>query len=291
MSPEAEPDVSYSLGDVVSETGLGADLLRAWERRHRAIVPFRTDGGTRRYRASDVARLRLLKSAVDAGYRIGRIAAWSDEQLIEATAPPARSPAVASALVAITVLDAARLERQLRADLQRLGAVGFACELVLPLLEAIGHEWAAGRLPVAGEHLATALLRTLLGEGLDRLRSDGGPRMVVGTPEGERHELGALAAALVAAAHGAVVTYLGPDLPAAELVNAVATTDADVLALGMVHLRLDRARALTREIADSLPEGVVLWVGGAHAAALASDGMIAITQLADIPEQLATMRA
>jgi hypothetical protein len=53
---------TYPLGSVVRLTGLGEHTIRAWERRYAAVIPERTPGGTRRYSAADVARLRLLVS-------------------------------------------------------------------------------------------------------------------------------------------------------------------------------------------------------------------------------------
>ena len=48
---------------VVSErTGLSPDVLRAWEKRYRAVEPPRRDGGSQRlYSDADVERLRLLR--------------------------------------------------------------------------------------------------------------------------------------------------------------------------------------------------------------------------------------
>ena len=73
----------YSMRVVTRMTGLSADTIRAWERRYGAVVPARTDGNTRRYSASDVRRLGLLKEATDRGHRIGDIAKLSEGELAE----------------------------------------------------------------------------------------------------------------------------------------------------------------------------------------------------------------
>ena len=57
------------------------DTLRAWERRYQVVTPLRTPGGTRRYRESDVKRLRLLSAASAAGYPIGDLAKLDDAEL------------------------------------------------------------------------------------------------------------------------------------------------------------------------------------------------------------------
>ena len=47
-APGDDPDLSttYPLRAVVRMTGLSPELLRAWERRYRAIEPLRTPGAT-----------------------------------------------------------------------------------------------------------------------------------------------------------------------------------------------------------------------------------------------------
>src|SRR5688572_16347090 len=81
MSAPMPATPTYPLHAVVRMTGLSPEILRAWERRYRAIEPLRTPGGTRRYRAADVERLRLLKAAVAAGFRIGKVARLSAAEL------------------------------------------------------------------------------------------------------------------------------------------------------------------------------------------------------------------
>ncbi|NNL86495.1 MAG: MerR family transcriptional regulator, partial [Myxococcales bacterium] len=183
------PADTQSLGQVVRATGLSSDVLRAWERRHRAIEPLRTPGGTRRYRDSDVARLRLLKSAVDAGYRIGEVANLSDRELVRRLAAERGEAGerLGAALAAVRAVDATRLQSTVRSELERLGAPAFAREFALPLLQLVGDAWAAQELPVAGEHLASSLLRSVLGGALMESRvDDDAPHVVFGTPEGER---------------------------------------------------------------------------------------------------------
>src|SRR3954463_7705609 len=70
----------YPIRAVAKLTGLGIDTLRAWERRHSAVTPVRDDRGPM-YTDADIARLRLLRGAVEQGHSIGRLAALSDAAL------------------------------------------------------------------------------------------------------------------------------------------------------------------------------------------------------------------
>ena len=72
MSAESDsPTATYPMRVVTRMTGLSPERLRAWETRHRAVMPLRTDGGSRRYTETDVERLLLLRKATEAGHRIG----------------------------------------------------------------------------------------------------------------------------------------------------------------------------------------------------------------------------
>lgn len=259
----------YPLRAVCRITGLSEHVVRAWERRHAAVTPRRTPGGTRRYSEADVERLQLLARVVAAGHGIGEVARLSDAELRARIpkAEPGTRPALDPALEAIQRLDAPEAERLISLQLSALGPVRFAREFALPLLEEIGRGWTESRLCVASEHLASAILRSLLGTSL-RANGAGGPSVVFAAPSGEHHELGVLIAAVTAQAAGARAVYLGPDLPLDELVDAVATIGAKALVLGLTVTPAGRAAELLRELRERLPAEVELWAGGATAASL-----------------------
>lgn len=263
----AKAEATYSLGAVVRLTGLSDHVLRAWERRYEAVRPQRTAGGTRRYRASDVERLKLLAAAVEAGHPIGDIARLPDTELRrrvrEAEAEP--RPPLRAILDAIERLDADAVERLLGLQLASLGARRFVSGVVLPLLTRVGEQWQKGSLSVASEHLASSAVRNLLGGALRRVGTAlQVPPILFTTLSGDRHELGALACAVVAVELGANAIYLGPDLPTGEIVSAARSTGARVVAIGVSRYAPVRLReGAVRELRAELPSGVALWVGGA----------------------------
>ena len=89
MSKRGETFASYPLRAVSKLTGIGIDTLRAWERRHGAVMPIRDDRG-RMYTDADIARLRLLRGAVEQGHSIGRLAGLTDAELRRATVASGR---------------------------------------------------------------------------------------------------------------------------------------------------------------------------------------------------------
>ena len=68
---------SYRIGDVARFVGVSTHALRAWERRYGTVLPNRTPGGSRRYDAAQIERLKTLKGLTDNGHSIGEVARLS----------------------------------------------------------------------------------------------------------------------------------------------------------------------------------------------------------------------
>jgi len=258
-------------------TGISVDTLRAWERRYEAVVPARSDRG-RLYSDADVVRLQRLAELVKRGHAIGTIATLADrelERLVERTETQAASAGADEAPAAdlgalMDGLDRYDLLR-IESNLNRFAAVlpprDLVFAVIVPLLQEVGRRWEAGTLRPAQEHLVSAIVRSVLG-GLLRATARPGatPRLVLATPSGERHELGLLCAALLAASAGYGVVYLGADLPAADIEHAVTEAGARVAMIGLTTPGAV-PRAELRRLSKP-PRGVELWVGGPESHAL-----------------------
>ena len=126
----------------------------------------------------------------------------------------------------------------------------------------------------------SSTVRHILGSFL-RLHAqpDAKVRLLFATPTGERHEIGTLGAAMLAASSGLGVAYLGPDLPAGEIVASVKPTAARIVVLGLTTASAAKARERElRAIVRDLPRDVELWVGGRgaerHAAIISPRGLV-----------------
>ena len=261
-------ELTYPLRTAARLTGLSPELLRAWERRHRVVEPLRTPGGTRRYSAADLERLRLVKAAVDAGHRISQVAHLELAELKRVSAGAETRPAgrLDEILAALHHFDSGEVQRLLSLQLSALGAARFAREIALPLVREIGERWANGQMGIAREHLASSVLRSLLGSALQPTATSLlGPRIVFASPTGERHELGLLMAALTAVGAGANALYLGAELPVEDLLGAVEDTDAAALALSLVTVPAAHAARTVSALRGGLASEVHLWLGGAGA--------------------------
>jgi MerR family transcriptional regulator, light-induced transcriptional regulator len=274
----------HPIGLVADWTGLSQEVLRVWERRYAAVEPARADGGQRLYSDADVERLRLLRRATQGGRSIGGVARLPLAELArvvredeEARAsreavrePPGPEVDVAEAIALAGRLDAEGLEALLRRSAAVAGAPAFLERMVAPFLHAVGEAWHAGQLSPAHEHMATGVVqRVVIGVLGQMSRPEGAPVFLVAGPAGDRHGMGALLAAAVAAAERWRVIYLGPDLPARDIARAAVDSGARTVGLSVVYVE-DRERIVSevRDVRDRLPASVPLLVGGAGAAAL-----------------------
>jgi methanogenic corrinoid protein MtbC1 len=179
--------------------------------------------------------------------------------------------AVAAARVPTAALDAHALDAQLRRVVAREGLFWFLDTFVPAFMHDIGDAWADGSLSIAEEHLASRVVKTLI---LETVRTApvpaGAPRVLVATPSGDLHAVGAAMVAATATIEGWAVTYLGVDVPAADIVRAAASSGARVVALSAVYGGdPQRLVAELRAVRDQLPASVPLVLGGAAAAAAA----------------------
>jgi len=244
------------------------------------VTPERSPRGGRLYNDADVARLRRIKRLVDRGHAIGQVAALDDGQvqaMLDRAGVTAAGPDLAALrarfIAAIESLDARTAQQMLGRAALLLGPRALVLELVVPLLQEIGDRWASGIARVAHEHAASAVVRTVVGGLLATQPSGRVPRtMVVATPAGEQHEMGALVAALLAAVAGWDVLYLGPNLPAEEILAAARTGNAAAVAISIVNqpgsAETEAAQACIAKLVDGLARSVLLLVGGAGAAEL-----------------------
>ena len=240
-------EVQHSIKFAARKSGLTPHVIRIWEKRYDAVSPDRTDTNRRLYSDAEIERLTLLRTATHAGHSIGNIARLPVETLRELVgeipaAPPAAAPkkqsataAVDDAVVAIEKLSAAELEEKLSRAAVAFGQHGLLQKVIAPLARKIGELWRDGAITAAHEHFASAVIRDFLIRNSKPYAANGNaPTLVVGTPAGQLHELGAVMVAAAANDMGWRVVYLGTSLPAIEIAGAARQHQARAVALSIV---------------------------------------------------------
>ncbi|MGC3957150.1 MAG: MerR family transcriptional regulator [Verrucomicrobiota bacterium] len=301
-------EIQHSIKFAARKTGLSPHVIRVWEKRYDAVSPDRTDTNRRRYTDTEIERLTLLRAATLAGHSIGNVARLPTEKLRElaANAPAptiiargedlAVATMIADAVTAVLEHNTLKLEEILSRAAVHLGNHGLLERMIGPLAIRIGELWQNGTITAAHEHFASAVIRNfLIRHSKPYPMSSTTPTIVVATPAGQIHELGAVMAAAAANDLGWRVIYLGTSLPALEIAGAVVRNQARALALSVVFPGDDpNLPAELETLRKNLPIDVRLIAGGraaeGYSEALERYGFVRNTTISDFYAVLEDMR-
>ena len=306
---------TFPIQTVAERTGLSAHAIRAWERRYGAIAPARTPGRHRLYSDADIQRLNLLAEACRAGSQISKLARMGNEELqalLGRTGNPTSADGSGSGNLssrdtgdgafctqvqeAVVRLDTMGLDTVLQRAQVSLGDQGLLRRVITPMARELGRLWRTGQITAAQEHFFTAMAKVFIWNMTRQYRPDErAPKMVVGTPAGQYHEIGARIVSAVAANNGWNVTYVGASLPAFELAGAVQATGASALVLSVVFPQDDAGLPVELEkLGQLLPQNVQVLVGGsaseAYLPALEAMGAKVLKSLDELDLELDSMR-
>jgi len=300
-------EAHHAIKSVARRTGLTAHVIRIWEKRYQAVQPERTGTNRRLYSDEQIERWSLLRAITRAGHNIGPVAKLpteklrklaaeaetTDRRLLRATVDATgKLTILEECIAAVEKLDSRALEDALRRGATELGAQGLLQRVIAPLGQTIGELWRDGSITAAHEHFASAVIRVFLGHAAKPFAgTDSAPVLIVATPAGQIHELGALLVGAAAANRGWHVTYLGASLPAAEIAGAARQNQARAVALSLVYPEDDpRLEGEIIRLHESLPTEVSLLVGGrAMPAYRETLEKVGATQIKDLPHLCSTL--
>lgn len=272
----------FQIGFVSLQTGLSTHVIRAWERRYKAVEPHRSASGRRLFTEADIDRLVLLKQAVARGHSISTIAgrdretlaalagfsAESGEAKPAATAHPhavSSRDTIAACLEAIARLDGYTVHRKLNQAAVTANRQALLENVIVPLMEAVGQQWSQGSGRIVYGHFAAGIVHAQL-VGMLAQQAGGRPekpRLLIATPTGQCCYLGALAVALFAQDHGWQPIFIGSDLPAEEIAAAHALAAPQMIALSITcRVNDDFMQAELRRLFDFLAGQCPIVIGG-----------------------------
>ena len=254
-------EIRYPMKMVTQRTGLSAHVLRVWERRYEAVNPDRTGSNRRLYSEEEVRRLEMMAKLTRSGHSIGQVAKLETAALQEMVAELSSedpngsngsggegfdetsrsgmdlvSGFIDRAWKAVGELDSAGLEKVFEDATQRIGGSSMIENVIVPLTVKIGEGWDTGEISVAQERAASTVIQEiLLIAGRPHSETSGAPNLLVATPVGQLHELGASLVVCMARRRGWEVTYLGPSIPADEIAHAAKLKGSCGVALSIVY--------------------------------------------------------
>lgn len=268
-------------------SGVASATIRAWEKRYNAVVPERGDNKHRLYSEKDIEKLALLYRLTEIGQSIGKIAHLKLEELKEVYSSLMHRPydelqvvtphhekvdfekMLNNFAIALSAYKLDIISHELEKAKTVVDPRDLCLKLVVPLFHEIGLKVERQELTIAQEHTLSALfifhLGQLIGQQYEKktLREE---LILICTPEGELHEIGILAAALLCIHYGFKFIFLGASLPAKSLAEAANALKPQALLVGTI---IGHDLNPTTTIADYLSEvsleltvNTQIWVGG-----------------------------
>jgi MerR family transcriptional regulator, light-induced transcriptional regulator len=282
-------------------TGLSKDVIRVWERRYGLLQPTRGPNRYRLYTDEDVSLLRYIKTEMNKGESIGDLAAVGREELlnrvrVKSTPPPiSGSPferVLGELTQALEPLDRVTFERRLNGAVAVIPFEEALHGILLPLQERVGELWHQGRIDVAVEHYVTGQVQQKMFSAMNQLPvAEQGPKVVVGCPNGEAHEVGAQAVAYRCRLRGCRLYYLGANVPIASLARLCTDVRPALVILSIpVVLEQTGAVSLARQLSEEVKPYCHVVAGGngalAMRGALEKEHIDVLENFTELDEQL-----
>lgn len=240
--------MTYRIRTVSEITGIPRNTLIAWERRYGFIRPERHENGYRSYSEEDLSALLKIRNALSAGLKISEAIELVERKLSPPELKEAQLhlpgdtvgvsyPEIISGLIEALIHYRGREAEQILSNLVTLPFETRIHKIFFPVLTEIGTRWERGAINVAQEHYASAIIRDqlvgmLVGVGT---RSASAPHAVCATFPEEHHEIPALALAVHLGLHGYRVSYLGANLPAADLIDFCQKQDPSLVCISLIR--------------------------------------------------------
>lgn len=265
--------MEYSIQVVAKMCGLSAHTIRAWERRHAAVVPARDEAGRRLYSKEHVKRLQTLSRLCQTGFTISKLAPMDDISLDDLLESVDVAPGISGPISTLSLreshsrhehneerhhLSNAELESSLTGMVlalrhYQLSILGHEFEKIIqnisprdlvhkvltPLLEEVWRLHENGTLSKAQKQTITTLMKFYVGPvafGGSRPFDDQKPTMLIASPEGDPYELHIIQSALLAKEWDYNVFYLGSNVALSTLQDTMMAMKIDSICLGISPL-------------------------------------------------------
>ena len=213
---------------VARQIGVAPATLRTWARRYGLGPSSHEAGEHRRYCASDLAKLTLMRRLISAGVAPADAAeqalAHKGEVKVEKILKTfeVREDVVAAIVNAANSLDRNFVESILRKDIDKYGVIDSWQEVIVPVLVIVGNAWAETGTGIEVEHLLSEIVTSILRDRTKSMKTPINSRPVLLASVGE--ELHTLALHALHAALSEIKVechFLGARTPLEALSNVV----------------------------------------------------------------------
>lgn len=267
-------------------SGVASATIRAWEKRYNAVVPERADNKHRLYSEKDIEKLALLFKLTEIGQSIGKIAHLQLEELkqvftnlmhrpydeLQVVTPHHEKIEYDKILnnfqIALGAYKLDIISHEMEKARTLLTPRDLCLNVLVPLFQEIGSKVARNELSIAQEHTLSAIVGFHAGQMIGQhyqkkqIKED---LILISTPEGELHEIGILASALLCVHHNIKFIFLGPNMPAESLAQAANALKCRAILLGTTRNEISERQNLNaylQDLSTRLEVSTEIWVGG-----------------------------
>ena len=212
----------FSIKDLENISGIKAHTIRIWEKRYNVLEPMRSDTNIRYYNLVNLQKLLNITLLHDHGYKISRIAKFTEQQIPEAvreiiSEKSVKSHAISSFKMAMLNFDQSLFFKTYDTLLSEKSFREVFHEVFIPLMNEIGLLWQSETITPAHEHFISYLIKQKLLINTEKLQvlqpTNDEKVFVLYLPSNEIHELGLMYLNYEILHHGYRSIYLGESIP------------------------------------------------------------------------------
>ena len=216
----------FSIKDLENISGIKAHTIRIWEKRYNVLEPMRSDTNIRYYNLVNLQKLLNITLLHEHGYKISRIAKFTEQQIPEAvreiiSVKSVKSHAISSFKMAMINFDQSLFTKTYDTLLSEKSFREVFYEVFIPLMNEIGLLWQSDTITPAHEHFISYLIKQKLLINTEKLQvlqpTNDDKVFVLYLPSNEIHELGLMYLNYEVLHHGYRSIYLGESIPLENL--------------------------------------------------------------------------
>ena len=235
-------ETSYSIKDLEVLSGIKAHTIRIWEKRYNLLAPQRTGTNIRFYTDDDLRRILNVSLLVRHGFKISKVAQWSDQNIRETILELTQSGSTESdyidrLLMYMINFDVAGFTNATNEVVEKMGMEEAISNVFFKLFTGIGTFWQIGSIFPAQEHFVTNIIRQKLIVEIDKMGvgNEKDSCFLFYLPENEFHEMSLLFYSFLALKYGYRVIYLGQTVPFDDLKKIAAQVQIDYIFSAFIH--------------------------------------------------------
>jgi len=293
---------SFSIQFVSQITGINSHTLRAWEKRYNAVTPARDQNKRRLYTQADIDRLKKIHDLCSLGNNVSDIAVLDDANLStlhkqyfkevnnldlkdEHIEPLDINQTLQNLIMALSHYKLDIISHELEKAQRSLTPREFTLNLILPLLSEVGLQVAGGHISVGMEHAISSIIKFNLGLVLFKkyqTKNFNKTSIVICTPDKEFREIPALITTILCASYNYKFMYLGTNMSAFSLKDAVEQIKPNILLLSITKSYSINHRNTFKLFLNTLLQGELkneIWIQGAQTKLVDSNKVTSIASL------------